>query len=820
MKKHLLMMILAAFVAVTSFAQLPMGKRAISHLDKAPTKTVSNLKVKNNRKVAKVNVSSSFGTRAAMDIIDTAPEGEEKIYLRSGDSYGLDYYGSTVYYEPQAGALYAVFTDNRAVYFQDLIYTLDDQDTWVKGTLSLDGKTISIPTGQCIYYDLENNYGLYLFIGDATADGDDYTMNTSINAITFAVGEDGSLTLSGLTENQMLCAFWTDDQSWSGYGDQNTVLTPYVEDLTLVTPPAGLETKDMPYNCTLTADFENFDSYSANIKMGFKGNDVYVQGLVNEFPEAWLKGSLDEETSSISFPQQFVGLKDGEKYFAAGYENGHLAPFTINLDKATGAYYSGSYLILNPTPHTFVYDDMYGCIVGIYLGQLPTPQALPDGASLVDYPLLAFMSDGYDVNAVSGFVSVAFAGNDVYFSNLIDGVAGSAVKGTFNEDKTQLTIPYGQYLGQDQYGFNLFLMGADDDGNPLDLVFDYDADANLFTCNDYVCASLNSSADVDFYYYYPGMTLGDVYDTHWIASKQGYADKAAISTLAFDEFTTGLAEKGRALHNGPKYVAGSEAMQLYTDNTLTISSSKQMARIIIYGVVSGKASCKNLGADVEELNVADDVATWEGTTNEITFTATGSVLIQKINIVYTDYSALEVEVPEELQTEPYLLTGTYEDEDDYGNPITETDSYIVQIGFNGNDFYIQGLSKFLPDAWLQGTLSDGVITIPEWGMGVYQNVLPCNYSGASFTYDAAANTFKCDGFVVSGTGLDYTVDYLENVVITTVPVAVESPKSSVAGSVMNTFDLTGRRVNAQAKGLLIKQMRQADGSVKAVKVLR
>ena len=66
-----------------------------------------------------------------------------------------------------------------------------------------------------------------------------------------------------------------------------------------------------------------------------------------------------------------------------------------------------------------------------------------------------------------------------------------------------------------------------------------------------------------------------------------------------------------------------------------------------------------------------------------------------------------VEVPADLETEAWTFGGvTYSK--------GETVSFSVQIGFDGDDVYIQGLAQdwFLPNAWVKGTLSDGVITIP------------------------------------------------------------------------------------------------------------
>ena len=61
-------------------------------------------------------------------------------------------------------------------------------------------------------------------------------------------------------------------------------------------------------------------------------------------------------------------------------------------------------------------------------------------------------------------------------------------------------------------------------------------------------------------------------------------------------------------------------------------------------------------------------------------------------------------VPEGLETQPYMLTGVYM------GYYTESDTWFegdplmgsAQVGFDGDDIYIQGLCSYLPKAWVKG----------------------------------------------------------------------------------------------------------------------
>ena len=104
-----------------------------------------------------------------------------------------------------------------------------------------------------------------------------------------------------------------------------------------------------------------------------------------------------------------------------------------------------------------------------------------------------------------------------------------------------------------------------------------------------------------------------------------------------------------------------------------------------------------------------------------------------------------VEAPEDLVTEPYYFKGfdTYYEEDA---------AKEVQVGFYGEDqVYFQGLSDYVEDAWVVGTIEGGVVTIPETYLGIYESLigdLKVFFSGATFVYDAEAETFTSeDGFV-------------------------------------------------------------------------
>jgi hypothetical protein len=74
-----------------------------------------------------------------------------------------------------------------------------------------------------------------------------------------------------------------------------------------------------------------------------------------------------------------------------------------------------------------------------------------------------------------------------------------------------------------------------------------------------------------------------------------------------------------------------------------------------------------------------------------------------------------VVVPDGLETEVYTFSAQELQFDEQDNPVYEPISFDVNVGFNGNDVYVQGMAQkasfeYLTDAWVKGTMQDGVAT--------------------------------------------------------------------------------------------------------------
>jgi hypothetical protein len=158
-------------------------------------------------------------------MITEQPEGQLVEYTLTGDAIVLS--GSSLYLSEQSGTVNIVYDpDGETVYIQNPIYGFS-QGTWVRGTIS--GNKITVPMGQFIYYS-SGGYGLILSWGSVNSSGS-YTADYSVTEITYTIDGNtisldnsvGAPVSDGFSGCTGLAIIWSDDESWQGYINWNTV---------------------------------------------------------------------------------------------------------------------------------------------------------------------------------------------------------------------------------------------------------------------------------------------------------------------------------------------------------------------------------------------------------------------------------------------------------------------------------------------------------------------------------------------------------------------------------------------------------------------
>ena len=105
-----------------------------------------------------------------------------------------------------------------------------------------------------------------------------------------------------------------------------------------------------------------------------------------------------------------------------------------------------------------------------------------------------------------------------------------------------------------------------------------------------------------------------------------------------------------------------------------------------------------------------------------------------------------VELPEGVEAQAWALEGFFSDGES-GNDVARA----AEVAFDGNDIYVKGLSYYFEEAWLKGTVADGIATFPsgqfvgrdeygkEFMMGFDDEENICDIE---YAYDAEAKTLK------------------------------------------------------------------------------
>lgn len=193
-------------------------------------------------------------------------------------------------------------------------------ESWIKGTLT--GNTLNVKSGQFTGSQVQNNeeFKFYVVGSESVAPYGikdfAFTYDAEAGKLTCVPGVDP--TVAPDPTSGSVYAYYT------GLVLSRTMPEPDQ----VVTPPAGLETEDYNFagnNITLstTGDVEDSTPFNTTVKVGFDGNDVYMQGLSHEHnPEAWVKGTVNGNQMVFANGQllgDFVWTYNGSNYDFVSY---------------------------------------------------------------------------------------------------------------------------------------------------------------------------------------------------------------------------------------------------------------------------------------------------------------------------------------------------------------------------------------------------------------------------------------------------------------------------------------------------------------------
>jgi len=297
-----------------------------------------------------VKTDASASRRAATvdanGIITAPDEGEHKFYQRAGSAYYLS--NNSVYSGAQSGTVEIVECADGTVYIKNIVSEFA-YDVWVKGTKN--GNTITVAAGQPQYYVA--NYQTTLSVNWGTINDAGNSYERAEGDITFTIDGD-VISLDGSSQSKILGIFWDDDNSWQGFGDYETVWT-YNPDYVapqLVELPEGAEVQTW-YKYGNTNSNSGAVNFEGNASVAFVGDEVYISGFSDDFPESWIKGTIDGD--KVVFPSlQFVGKYSTYDIYATGTDRETLTDYVMTYDAAKQTL-TGTDLLLNAATDRIYY---------------------------------------------------------------------------------------------------------------------------------------------------------------------------------------------------------------------------------------------------------------------------------------------------------------------------------------------------------------------------------------------------------------------------------------------------------------------------------
>lgn len=506
--------------------------------------------------------------------------------------------------------------DGNDVYIQGLCKYVPE--AWVKGTK--DGNNVVVPV---TYFGTDgvNNYFYSAYNGtSSTCEG------------TFAYDpEDDIYSMSGSMLIN-LNEFAIDD-----IAIYNGVTLGIVPDPT--TPPDGLEVVEMPCKGRQVVAGGNSEDFDKTVKVGFDGNDVYIQDLLPQVEGGWIKGTITGDKAVFPMAQYVGKNASGTRIFLMGYTSG-IEDVVFSYDEAAKLFISDNMILANGRKDALGFYYPYfpsGMTIGN--DEDPEPIVLPDGVETKEMPLKAVNSNG---EAVERTVKVGINGEDLYIAGLCAYLPDAWAKGTKNaKGNYEFALPqkYGVYGGS----YDMYLLGVDADGNIANPEISYSPLTETYT---FVNEILTNNKKHSIYYFEwltAGSKIGEArqfegfdfnkYEVPVSTNSSHDGDitediviKSGNITLTVSPATAGTPNRFWSTANGPQ-------LRVYS-GTLTFEAAEGTDAISKLIFNNGKWNAGN-AAD----NGAFDGNTWTGSTDKLVVTIAGNTQLNNIVAITGDLFA-------------------------------------------------------------------------------------------------------------------------------------------------------------------------------------
>ena len=717
-KKFTLLLMAVLFSAV-GFAQksFPVGKD-ISFSRQAQVQTL----VKQNRIGSAIALSPK--SEAAKTASEKAPAKAPEVVTPPADGE-VEYYTLTGTNSKDGATTRQIKLvwddeDDDVFYVSGLSYYLPN--AYVKGTFVSD-ETVVFAAGQYM-----GNVGIDIYFGgygDAVLADVEATYDGNKNSFTFS----GYLLDNGDPETIGYYAYW----------EPGVVLTPIegTPEIPVVIPNnLQIET----YAFSALDYFENNTDVSGTLNIGIYGQDVYIQGMSVDYPEAWIKGTFKDD-QTVVFPSGQLLTDERSLYFIAIDDNFDVVEsYTLIYDPQTGNFEEGPEAPMINTYKDKISYSVWQFYYGYEIKKITEKAATPAKSLVkgINYKVtgddvLEFVLSSVDENN-EGLVEEKVAYKLWYVTE--DG-----------EEKAFTFSPslYSNLTAETQEIPATFTDGADFlKGNVNLRSEDHTSWQKIGIQGVYYGGEERHASEIAWYT--PSWPIITTLPEGLTVTEHTF--KGVTSRDAAVERIVGLALQGDDMYirglgstNEEKWVKGTKN----ADGAYVFPKGQDLGDYYDEDRLFFLGYSDNVFTDpVLRVNAASGV--YEFTTDIIENAdyTDRSYYVEWINAGATitiDEAEQEIptliELPEGLVPEAWTFSGKdyFEDDADV--------AYNVNVCFDGTDVYVQGISQAVPEAWILGSLEDNKITFASgqylggddelWFIGYNMNSGIADYV---MTYDA------------------------------------------------------------------------------------
>ncbi len=482
------------------------------------------------------------------------------------------------------------------------------------------------------------------------------------------------------------------------------------------------------------------------IEVAVSGANIAIVGLAYYFPEGTVTGTISGNT--ITIPSgQLLGSDDyGPEYLVGTNDGSTVCDIVFTYDPEEQTLEAETYYIIESASATEVQPYAYWILPVFSAVKPEEPELveLPEGATVVEYTMeYSEENDEEELVSNAKTINVAVVGDQVYFQGMSAYLPEAWVVGT--KEGNTITFAAVQYVGT-YSGMTSFFFYEDE------AIFTYDAAKDTYTAEGEIYGVLGNKY-YDGHYTDPVLSKAKpidynnpavveiTYATHQLTEAEEYTDviyafsnAKADTVFQFDIY----------LDKGQKDVV--------LGNTYTMEDMESISDYT-YIAINGVATALKEVTFTKTQEEGEEIPTFK------------ALVVDMRNNVYSFECTIEetlpvvVEVPEGLETATYKFDGV----DTKGEDVVK----FVQVGFDGADVYIQGMSGYIKEAWIKGTKNDeGIYEFPKCILGTYSyfDDYELYTIATTMTYDAELDQFACAQFV--SVGGEYMFDVYANITLT------------------------------------------------------